>query len=73
MPITDASLDPRSYLDLKGRIIQRLLSEKVDQQILELIQAACEKGLKAEGIVLSRLEKKRLVLEMRKSLLTDLQ
>ncbi len=73
MPDVDGPIDLGPYLDLKRRVIRRLRSEKLNEHLLAMIRSACEKALEAEGVVLSRVEKKRLVLEVCKSLLTDLQ
>jgi hypothetical protein len=72
MSFMGAKPDPLSGLDLKGRILQRIRSVGVDRQVLDLVQTACESALKAEGVVLRWVEKKRLVAEVFRSLSAEL-
>jgi hypothetical protein len=63
---------PGSYVDLKKRMLQRVQSFKVNDQIFEVVQVAYEDALKAENIVLSRPERKRMLSQILKSVLEDM-
>jgi hypothetical protein len=65
--------DPRdsgSYVDLQKRMLARLQAAKIDEQILDILQKACERELTAEQIVLSKPEKERLFGQSVKAVLT---
>ncbi len=61
-----------SFFDLKKRIMQKMQSAQVNDQISDAAQKAFEKALSSESIVLSRPEKQRLSHEILKSILTDM-
>jgi hypothetical protein len=61
-----------SYFDLLKRLIQRVQQEKVDKQILEIVQQVCEKELDKNNIVLSRPERVRLFHQLTKTVLTGM-
>jgi hypothetical protein len=61
-----------SYVNLQKRMIQRVQSAKVSDQIFEVVQNAYEDALKAENIVLSRPERKRMLSQILKSVLEDM-
>jgi hypothetical protein len=61
-----------SYFDLRRRLLQRLRSAKVKDQVLEVVQNAFEKALAADNLVLSRLERKRLLREVLKAVVEDM-
>ena len=61
-----------SYLDLRGRVLQRLRSAKINDQVFELVQNAYESALDLDNLVLSRLEKRRLLAEILKTVLDDM-
>lgn len=63
---------PGSYIDLKKRVLQRVQSFKVDDQIFEVVQVAYENALEAENIVLSRPERKRMFAQILKVVLEDM-
>lgn len=65
---SSSQFDPRKGLDLPGRVLLRLRSIGVDRQILSLLQTACEQALSAESIVLSKVEKDRLIQEIANSI-----
>ena len=67
-----SAIDSLSGLELKGRVLRRLRSSGVDRQVLDLVRTSCESSLKTEGVVLSQVEKKRLVVEVFKALFTDM-
>ncbi len=60
-----------SYVDILKRMIQRVQYNKVDDQILEILQKVFEKELGKENIVLSRSERVRLYQQVTKTILTD--
>ena len=64
------SEDP--FKSLKDRIHEKLKGEKIDEQIIGLVQEACLALLKKENILLSRVEKKRLFQAILKDELNDI-
>jgi len=68
----DPQPDPRSYLNLQKRMLQRVQAAKINDQIFEVVQKAFEDALKAEHIVLSRPEKKRLLSQILKLVLDEM-
>jgi hypothetical protein len=58
-----------SYDDLLKRMTRRMQQNKVDDQILEILQQVFEKEL--ESIVLSRPDRIRLFQQVTKAILTD--
>ncbi len=63
---------PGSYIDLRKRMLQRVQSMKINDQIFEVIQKAYEDALKTENILLSRPERKRLLAQIIKLVLDDM-
>lgn len=63
---------PGSYTNLQKRMLQRVRTARVNDQILELVQKAYENALNEENIVLSRPERKRLFSQIFKLLLEDI-
>ncbi|MCG2786204.1 MAG: hypothetical protein L6461_13985 [Anaerolineae bacterium] len=61
-----------SYIDLLKRMTQRMQQQKVDDQLLEILQQAFEKELNAENIILSRPERARLFRQVTKAIWTDM-
>jgi hypothetical protein len=59
-------------LDLPGRILQRLRSEKVNDQVIMVVKNACENALTIEKMVLSRAEKKLLMEKVLKSVFAEI-
>jgi hypothetical protein len=64
--------DPGSYVDLKKRMLQRVKSFKVNDQIFEVVQVAYEDALKAENVVLSSPERKQMLSQILKVVLEDM-
>lgn len=64
---------PGSYVNLQKRMLQRLKSAKVDDQIFQVVQQAYEVALSEEGVVLSRPERKRLLSQILKQVLDDMR
>jgi hypothetical protein len=62
---------PGSYHNLKERMYKKV-SAKVDDQIFEVVQAAYEKALQDENVVLSRPERQRLFAQILKLTLEDM-
>lgn len=60
-----------SYDDLLKRMTRRVQQNKVDDQILEILQQVFEKEFGKENIVLSRPERIRLFQQITKAILTD--
>ena len=63
---------PGSYVNLQKRMLQRVKSAKVDDQIFEVVTRAYEVALDEEGILLSRPERKRLLSQLLKLVLEDM-
>jgi hypothetical protein len=64
--------DSGSYVDLKKRMLQRVQSAKINDQIFQVVQQAYENALQIENIVLSRPERKRLLSQILKDVLDDM-
>lgn len=60
------------YVDLKKRMLQRVRSSKVDDQIFQIVQGAYEEALRMENILLSRPERVRMFSQVLKSVLEDM-
>lgn len=63
---------PGSYVNLQKRMLQRVQSAKIDDQIFEVVTRASEIALNEEGILLSRPERKRLLSQILKLVLDDM-
>lgn len=63
---------PGSYVDLKKRMLQRVQSSKVNDQIFKIVQEAYEDALNKENIVLSRPERMRMFSQILRSVLEDM-
>ena len=61
-----------SYHDLLKRMTHQVQQNKVDDQILIILQQVFEKELGKENIVLSRPERVRLFRQVTKAVLTDM-
>ena len=64
--------DSGSYVNLQKRMLQKVQSAKVNDRIFEIAQKAFENAMKAENIVLSRPERKRLLSQILKVVLDDM-
>ncbi len=69
---SDLNKDFGSYVNLQKRVLQRIQSGGINDQILELVQKAYEEALKAEGVVLSRVEKRQLQAQVLKLVLDQM-
>lgn len=63
---------PGSYVNLQKRMLQRLQSARIDDQIFEVVKQAYEVALNEEGILLSQPERKRLLSQLLKMVLEDM-
>ena len=63
---------PGSYVNLQKRMLQRVQSAKIDDQIFEVVKQAYEVALNEEGILLSHPERKRLLSQILKMVLEDM-
>ena len=65
--------DPLPYfINLRERMIERVKSAKVNDQIFQVVQKAYEDALKRENIVLSRPERQRLLSQILRHVLDDM-
>ena len=63
---------PGSYVNLQKRMLQRIQSAKIDDQIFEVVKQAYEVELDKEGILLNQPERKRLLSQLLKLVLEDM-
>jgi len=61
-----------SYVNLQKRMLQHVQATKVNDQIFEVVQKSFEEALRFENIVLSLPERKRMLLQILKSVLQDM-
>ena len=61
-----------SYISLQKRMLQRVQSAKIQDQIFQAVQRAYEDALLAENIVLSRPERMRMLYQILKLVLADM-
>ena len=61
-----------SYVNLKQRMLKKVQSPGVNDQIFQVVQNAFEEALNSERIPLSRPERKRLFLQILRSVLADM-
>jgi hypothetical protein len=64
--------DSGSYINLQNRMLQKVETANVRDQILAMIGKTFEDALQTENIVLSGPERKRLLKQITKSVLEDL-
>jgi hypothetical protein len=60
------------YLDLRKRAIRRLKAAQIQHQVFEIIEKTYGEALAEENCLLSRAERKRLLLQVTRSLLKDM-
>lgn len=63
---------PGSYVNLQKRMLQRVQTAKVNDQIFQVVQKAYEEALNQENVVLSRPERMRMFSQILKSVLEDM-
>jgi hypothetical protein len=61
-----------SYVNLKKRMLQKVQTTQVNDQIFQAVQYAFEQALNTENIILSRPERKRLFAQILKAVLEDM-
>ena len=60
------------YVDLQKQIVRRLNSEKLQPQIFEKLETAFDAVLADENIIVSRVERKRLLTRVTRDVLEDM-
>jgi hypothetical protein len=60
------------YVDLQKKIAQRLKSEKIQHQLLEKLETLFDAVLADENIIVSRVERKRLLSRVTRDVLEDM-
>jgi hypothetical protein len=60
------------YVNLRRRMVQNLKAQGVEGSILEVIQTAYEETLRAENLMLTPIEKKKLFSDVLKLLFEDM-
>jgi phosphatidylserine/phosphatidylglycerophosphate/cardiolipin synthase-like enzyme len=68
----DSAFSSGSYSDVRQRILRRLRSAGVTDKVLGVFQNAYEEALAVENLVLSRVERKRLLQDVLRSELAEL-
>lgn len=68
----DPNKDSHPYFNLQKRMLEKVQSAGINDQIFEVVQKAYENALKAENIILSRPESKRLLSQILKLVLDDM-
>ncbi len=66
------AMNSNSYRNLRKRVLGHLQAAKINDQVFELVQGAYENALSADGLVLSRVEKRRLLADVLKSVLGEM-
>jgi hypothetical protein len=60
------------YVDLQKQIVRRLKSEKIQHHILEKLAMSFDAVLADENIIVSRVERKRLLIRVTRDVLEDM-
>jgi hypothetical protein len=60
-----------SYDELSAKVRRHLREHKINEQLLALLQDASEQALAAQNVVLSRVERERLLTDVMESVWTD--
>ncbi len=66
------AMNSNSYKNLRSRVLARLRAARINDQVFELVQGAYENALSADNLVLSRVEKRRLLADVLKSVLGEM-
>jgi len=64
--------DSGSYFDLQRRILQRVQAASVNDQIFEIVRTAYEHAIALENVVLARGERKLLLRQILRRVLSDM-
>ena len=68
----DSNKDNGSYVNLQKRIFQRVQSSEINNQIIEAVHKSYDDAINAENVELSRDESKRLLSQVLRLVLEDL-
>ena len=60
------------YVDLQKQIVRRLKSEKIQRQIFEKLETTFDAVLADKNIIVSRVERKRLLTQVTRDVLEDM-
>jgi hypothetical protein len=60
------------YVDLQKQIVRRLKSEKIPHQIFEKLETSFDAVLADENMIMSRVERKRLLTRVTRDVLEDM-
>jgi hypothetical protein len=60
------------YVDFQKQIVRRLKSEKIQHQIFEKLETSFDAVLADENIIVSRIERKRLLARVTRDVLEDM-
>jgi hypothetical protein len=60
------------YVDVQKQIVRRLTSEKIQHQIFEKLETSFDAVLADENIIVSRVERKRLLTRVTRDVLEDM-
>ena len=63
---------PGPYFGLRDRLFKKVKSSNVESQITAILQNAYEEAIDSENIVLTRVERKRLLTDIAAQILTEL-
>ena len=69
---SDSAFSPGTYADVRKRLLGRLRSAGVSDQVLEVLRTAFEEALAVDHLVLSRVERERLLMDVLMSELGEL-
>jgi hypothetical protein len=69
-PQQDPSLN--SYVNLQKRVLENVKATRINDQIFEIVQKAYEDALKMENVRLAQFEKKIMLAQITKEVLTDM-
>ena len=58
---TPANPEQDPYEQLKARVHRHLKDKQLDDKILELVKLSCDEALRADRIILSRVERARFI------------
>lgn len=68
----DSNKDNGSYVNLQKRIFQRVQSSKIKNQIIEVVRNSYDDAINAENVELSHTESRRLLSQILRLVLEDL-
>lgn len=68
----DPNKETGSYVNLQKRIFQRVQSSEINNQIIEIVRKSYDDAINAENVELSRTESKRLLSQILRLVLEDL-